>query len=354
MKPAVWPRDDALDERLLVIDPETGSYGDARIRDLPDRLRPGDLLVVNDAATVPASIAAQARSGGSIEPIEIRLLGLGEGGSFSALLFGAGDWRSRTEDRPAPPALHVGDVLRVDDELSAEILGISTISPRIVDIRWSLEAAALWSALYRLGKPVQYSYLTAPLELWHTQTRYAARPWCVEAPSAGRPLTWSLLLEIARRGVEIASLTHAAGLSSTGDPAIDAHLPLPERFDIPARTIEAIHRTKAASGKVIAVGTTVVRALEGCAAQNGGELAPGPGITDFIVKRGHTTRVVDGLFTGMHEPHASHFELLSAFAEPSLIEAAYEHAEQAGYLGHEYGDSNLILGSNRRAQAPQP
>jgi S-adenosylmethionine:tRNA ribosyltransferase-isomerase len=234
-------------------------------------------------------------------------------------------------------------MLRAGDNLSAEILKVSPISPRIVDIRFNLEGAELWSALYKLGRPVQYSYLQAPLELWHTQTRYASRPFCVESPSAGRPLTWGLLLEIVRRGVSVASLTHGAGLSSTGDPALDARLPLPERFIIPAATIEAIRRTKAASGRVVAVGTTVVRALEGCAAQNGGELVPGPGMTDFIVRRGHTRRVVDGLFTGMHDPHASHFELLSAFADPALIEEAYRHAEEVGYLGHEFGDSNLIL-----------
>src|SRR6185503_9032404 len=165
----------------------------------------------------------------------------------------------------------------------------------------------------------------APLRLWHTQTAYASRPWAMEAPSAGRPLTWELLHAIRARGVRLASVTHAAGLSSTGDPALDARLPLPERFDIPASTVEAIQRTKAAAGKVVAVGTTVVRALEGCAAENGGELLPGRGVTDFLVRRGHTRRVVDGLFTGMHEPHASHFELLAAFAPPSLIAEAYEH-----------------------------
>jgi S-adenosylmethionine:tRNA ribosyltransferase-isomerase len=340
VRPAVWPRDDALSERLLLIDPEAGSYDDARIRDLPDRLLPGDLLVVNDAATVPASLAAEAPSG---EPLEIRLLGLGEGESFSALLFGAGDWRSRTEDRPRPPAVTAGDALRVGGDLAAEVLGVSPISPRIIELRFNRSAAELWWALYREGKPVQYSYLRAPLELWHTQTRYAARPWCVEAPSAGRPLTWSLLLEMTRRGVSVASLTHGAGLSSTGDPTLDALLPLPERFEIPASTVAAIQRTRAASGRVVAVGTTVVRALEGRAAQNGGELVAGAGVVDFVVRRGHERRVVDGLLTGMHEPHASHFELLSAFAETSLIEAAYDYAAREGYLGHEYGDSNLIL-----------
>lgn len=341
MRPAVWPRDDALSERLLLIDPESGSYGDAHIRDLPGRLRPGDLLVVNDAATVPASLAAEAPSG---EALEIRLLALGNGEAFSALLFGAGDWRSRTEDRPPPPALATGDTIRLGGDLTAEVLGVSPLSARIVELRFNRSGADLWWSLYRQGKPVQYSYLRGPLELWHTQTRYAARPWCVEAPSAGRPLTWSLLLEIVRRGVSVASLTHAAGLSSTGDPELDARLPLPERFEIPASTVEAIRRTRAASGRVIAVGTTVVRALEGCAEQNGGEIVAGAGVVDFIVRRGHARRVVDGLLTGMHEPHASHFELLTAFADKALIEAAYDHAAKEGYLGHEYGDSNLILG----------
>jgi S-adenosylmethionine:tRNA ribosyltransferase-isomerase len=351
MRPATWPRDDALSERLLVIDADAGRYGDALIRDLPGELRAGDLLVVNDAATAPASLAARAAHAPGSASIEVRLLRVGEGGAFTALLFGEGDWRTRTEDRPAPPVLAAGDALQIGDELSAEVTSVSPLSPRIVELRMSREGAELWSALYRVGKPVQYAYVRAPLELWHTQTGYASRPWCVEAPSAGRPLTWGLLLEISRRGVEIAALTHGAGLSSTGDPALDARLPLPERFDIPASTVDAIRRTKAASGRVIAVGTTVVRALEGCAAQNGGELVPGPGVTDLLVKRGHKRSVVDGLFTGMHDPEASHFELLSAFVAPPLLSAAYEHAARAGYLGHEFGDSNLILSRSSSGRA---
>ena len=148
---------------------------------------------------------------------------------------------------------------------------MSPASPRLVDLAFRERGARLWAALYRHGRPVQYAYVAGPLELWHVQTRYASRPWCAELPSAGRPLTWSLLLGLLRRGVALASLTHAAGLSSTGDPALDALLPMPERFEIPAETAQAIRDAKAGGGRRDrGRRTTVTRALEGSAAQHGG------------------------------------------------------------------------------------
>jgi S-adenosylmethionine:tRNA ribosyltransferase-isomerase len=143
--------------------------------------------------------------------------------------------------------------------------------------------------------------------------------------------------------VRIAAVTHATGISSTGDPHLDAMLPLPERYDVPERTVRAIERAKAEGGRVVAVGTSVVRALEGAAAAHGGELVAGEGVTDLRIRRGFSPRVVDGLFTGMHEPTASHYDLLQAFAPAELIAEGYAHAEAVGYLGHEFGDSNLIL-----------
>src|SRR6185503_15959730 len=106
------------------------------------------------------------------------------------------------------------------------------------------------------GRPVQYSYLEGPLELWHVQTLYAGRPWAAEQPSAGRPLTASVLRALEESGVRLAALTHAAGISSTGDAALDALLPLPERYEIPAATVAAIARARAGGGRVIAIGTT--------------------------------------------------------------------------------------------------
>jgi S-adenosylmethionine:tRNA ribosyltransferase-isomerase len=165
----------------------------------------------------------------------------------------------------------------------------------------------------------------------------------VELPSAGRPLTWSLLSELRRRGVALAALTHAAGLSAAGDPALDRALPLPERYEIPNSTAEAIAAAKARGGRVVAVGTSVVRALEGRADAHGGALTPGSGWTDLRIGPATRLRVVDGLLTGMHEPDTSHFELLRAFAPSSLLERAHAHATASGYLGHEFGDSSLIL-----------
>ena len=359
MNPATWPREDAEAERLLVVDPLAGGMADLALRDLPDRLRAGDLVVVNDAATLPASL----RGAADAVPVEVRLVGPPEDGTWTAALLGAGDWRVRPEDRPAPPRLAPGSTLAFRDEtggvLRATVVGVSEVSPRLVRLRFDREGDALWSALYREGRPVQYSYLEQPLALWHVQTAYASRPWAAEAPSAGRPLTWRILIEVRRRGVGLAALTHAAGLSSTGEPALDAALPLPERFDIPAATVEAIARTRAAHGRVVAVGTTVVRALEGAAALGGGRIRAGEGRTTLRIDARFRPRVVDAVLTGLHQPGESHFELLTAFAPEPLLRRALAHAEAEGYLGHEFGDSCLILprrprGRRSRARSDRP
>jgi S-adenosylmethionine:tRNA ribosyltransferase-isomerase len=326
-------------ERLLHLDPHAGRFRDTNLAELPALLRPGDLLVVNDAATLPASLAAVTPSGARVE---VRLLGEADAGRWRAVLFGEGDWHMRTEERPVPPALRPGDVLHLDG-LRAAILSVWYPSPRLVDLRFDAEGGALWSALYRLGRPVQYAHLDAGLALSDVQTVYASRPWAAELPSAGRPLSWELLLDLKRRGVGLGALTHAAGLSSTGDPALDRALPLPERYEIPIETVAAVGAAKASGGRVVAVGTSVVRALEGCAAGHGGTLVPGRGTTDLIVGPAFVPRVVDGLLTGFHEPGSSHLGLLRAFVPPPLLNAAYSHAEAEGYRAHEFGDSNLIL-----------
>ncbi|MFO0744788.1 MAG: S-adenosylmethionine:tRNA ribosyltransferase-isomerase [Myxococcota bacterium] len=166
----------------------------------------------------------------------------------------------RTEDRPAPPELRVGEVLALAGT-TARVEAVSARSARLVTLVF--EAPDVWSALYAHGRPVQYSYLGASLGLAAFQTPYATRPWAAEMPSAGRPLGAETLLALRRRGVGVATLTHAAGLSATGDAALDAALPLPERYDVPAATVAAIARVRAAGGRAVAVGTTVVRALEG-------------------------------------------------------------------------------------------
>jgi S-adenosylmethionine:tRNA ribosyltransferase-isomerase len=322
------------------VDPGAGTFADRLIADLPALLDPGDLLIVNDAGTVPASFAGEAAG----QPVEVRLAAPGEEpAEWTAVLFGTGSWRQRTEDRPPPPQLRAGDTIELGPDLRAEVRRVWPISPRLVDLRLQSAEGALWPAVFHAGRPVQYSHLVGPLALWHVQTAYGSRPWAVEAPSAGRPLTIALLQDLRSRGVRVEPLTHAAGLSSTGDPAIDACLPLPERYEIPEGTVEAVEETQAKRGRVVAVGTTVVRALEGSYAANGGRLLAGPGVTDLRLGVDHRRRVVSGLLTGLHEPGTSHFSLATAFAPAGLLEAAFLHAEERSYLGHEFGDSSLLL-----------
>jgi S-adenosylmethionine:tRNA ribosyltransferase-isomerase len=198
---------------MLRIDPRGNSFADSSISALQDHLRAGDLVVVNDAATLPASHRGRGPRG---ESMEIRLASRHEDGSFVAVLFGDGDWRTATENRPAAPEVRVGDSLAFP-EVSAVVASVDRRFPRLLRVRFSVGDDQLFPALYRHGTVVQYSYLRQPLALWDVQTRYAGRPWAFEMPSAGRPLTWRVLTRLRERGVSIVSLTHAAGLSSTGD-----------------------------------------------------------------------------------------------------------------------------------------
>jgi len=247
------------------------------------------------------------------------------------------------EHRGPPPVLPAGS--RIDfDQLSATVERVAPLSARLVELRFDRSGIALWSALYRDGRPVQYSHTNDSLELWHVQVGYASRPWAAEMPSAGRPLRWELLLALRDLGVQLASVTHAAGLSATGDAALDAALPLAERFEVPAATALAVAQTREAKARVVAVGTSAVRALEGAAALNGGALRACAGETDLLLGPGYRRRVADGLLTGVHEKGGSHYALLRAFASEEVLTRASAWAEERGYLSHEFGDSWLILG----------
>lgn len=330
--------------RLLVIDPEHARIAGRAVHELPALLRPGDLLVLNDAATLPASLRAESSRG----PIELRLLGPEDAGVFRAVVLGAGDYRTRTEDRPPPPPLAAGERLQLGPQLTATVLQRSELSARLIELRFDQRGAALWQGLYAWGKPVQYAYRPEPLALWSVQTAYASRPWASEMPSAGRPLSLALLSALVARGVGLATLTHAAGLSATGEPALDRALPLPERYDLPEPTLRAVERTRREGGRVIAVGTSVVRALE---AAHAGPAAPlaGEALTRLRITPEHRLRAVDGLLTGIHAPEESHFELLGAFVERELLLQSHLHARAHAYREHELGDACLIL----RGSLPQ-
>jgi S-adenosylmethionine:tRNA ribosyltransferase-isomerase len=316
--------------RLVVVERTRDALRLTRFARLPELLRAGDLVVVNDAATLPASLRGTSAAGA---PFELRLAAPVERGRLAGVLFGPGDHTTRTEHRAPPPPLAVGERVRVAG-LPAEV---ARLDGRRAELVVDAPEDALWQALYAHGAPVQYAHRPARLALWDVQTAYGARPWAAEMPSAGRPLTWDVLLALRRAGVGVAQLTHAAGMSSTGDAALDAALPWPERYAIPERTAEAIAAAHARGGRVIAVGTTVVRALEA----SGG--AAGEGIATLRIGPDYAPRVIDGLISGLHAPGESHFELLSAFAPRDRLARALELAAAHGLSAHELGDACLIL-----------
>jgi S-adenosylmethionine:tRNA ribosyltransferase-isomerase len=337
---ATAPRADPRTTRLLRIDPSRDAFETGTIGDLRTLLRAGDLFVVNDAATLPASLLGVDGTGAAVEA---RLAGCDGDGSWRAVLFGDGDWRRRTEDRAPPPRLAPGDAIHFDG-LDASIAAVADATPRLVTLRFGAQGDDLWRALYRAGRPVQYSYADRPFPLWEMQTAYAARPWAVEPPSAGFALTWDLLLDLRRGGVGIARVTHAAGLSSTGDEALDALLPLAERYAIPPETVRAVDEARARGGRVVAAGTTVTRALEGAAAARDGRLVAGQGVTTLRLDATTRRAVVDAILTGVHETATSHFALLEAFAPRALLVRAHAFSEREGFRTHEFGDTVLVLG----------
>jgi S-adenosylmethionine:tRNA ribosyltransferase-isomerase len=215
--------------------------------------------------------------------------------------------------------------------------------PRLWRIRFSKSGTELLNLLYKLGRPIRYEYVSAPWNLDYYQTVYAREPGSAEMPSAGRAFTWRLLFDLRRRGIETAYVVLHTGLSSYMDDELDAQHPASEEeYFISETAAELINEKRAQGGRVIAVGTTVVRALESVALENG-RVQPGHGYTRLRITSEHQLRAVDGLLTGLHEPEASHLDLLTAFLRPAQIRAAYEEAVRLGYLWHEFGDLNLIV-----------
>lgn len=354
MTPTTRPEQRPADARLLQID-AAGRLQHHPRSALPMLLQRGDLLIANDAATLPASLHGVHEPSG--QPIEVRLAGrptlaVDAVRDFSAVVFGAGDHRMRTEDRPPPPPLQPDQRLRLGP-LQARVRWLLG-HPRLVVLRFEGTPDTIWAGLARHGKPVQYAHVPEPLALWDRWTRIAALPVAFEPPSAGFLLDWGMLDELRQRGIGFATLTHAAGLSSTGDPALDARLPLAEPYHVPAATVRALQRARASGGRVIALGTTVARALEHAAAVAGpGQLLrAGEALADNLIGPGQRLRLVDALVSGTHEPGTSHHRLLGAFAAPSVLRLMDQALEQHAYHGHEYGDSVLLWRALRQGTVP--
>src|SRR6185312_2161837 len=214
-------------------------------------VEPGDLVVANDAATLPASLAGVHESTGA--PIEVRLaqrrsLDPEDVHEFVAVVFGAGDHHVRTEDRAPPPGLAPGDALVLGPARAKIVMRLG--HPRLVLLRFEGPASGVWAALARHGRPIQYAHLRPDLALWDVWTPIAGAPAAFEAPSAGFALDWRTLARLRERGIGFATLTHAAGISSTGDAALDRLLPLDEPYRIPEATARAIAGAKERGGRV--------------------------------------------------------------------------------------------------------
>lgn len=311
--------------RLLLVD---GWPRVVPFDELPSLFGPGDVLVLNDAATFPGSVHFQRRG----LTLEARLFEKTARG-FKAVLFGPGDFHTRTEHRAPPPRLPVGERL-VLAGLEAEIASVDSRSSRLVELHFDADDATQWSALYGHGHPVQYAHQPQPLPLWAVQNVYAERPWAAELPSAGHHLTFGLLAAAQRNGALVARLTHATGLSATGDEALDRTLPWPERYSIPEATLEAVTEAR----RVVAIGTSVLRALEAWAESGDRE-----GVAVEIIEPESELHVVDALLTGIHSPQESHYHLLGALLDEAALARAMSVAERAHLRTHEFGDAALII-----------
>ncbi len=307
--------------RLMVSRRSTGQISHHRFRDVPGLLLPGDLLVVNDTGTLPAQVRAS------------RELAV----HFST---------------PLPDGAWLVELRVVQDKISkpngpgfeAQVIALPggaelTLESKATGRLWRARlSVAVVPYLLHYGIPIRYSYVSRDWPLAAYQTVFARQPGSAEMPSASRPVTPAVVTDLAARGVLIAPLTLHTGVSSL-EAGED---PYPEPYDVPATTAGLVNHVRAHGGRVIAGGTTVVRALE-TAARPDGTVGPAAGWTSHVVTPQTGVKAVDGLLTGLHEPRSSHLRMLAAFAGPELLSSCYQAAIAAGYLWHEFGDVHLLL-----------
>lgn len=307
-------------------------------RELADQLRAGDVLVVNTSATMPSAVDATVDG----ERVVVHFSTLGPDGRWAVELRTpepSGSTRRRTGTRAwTAVALPGGRRLCLEEPLSAD-----------GDRLWWARAdtSDVPGLLARYGRPIRYAYTSGDQPLSAYQTVFALPlpdgVGSAEMPSAARPFTVELVAELVRRGVQFAPITLHTGVASA-----EAHEPpYPERFEVPVSTARLVNAARAGGGRIVAVGTTAVRAVESAAGVDG-VVRPASGWTDLVVTPERGVRVVDGLLTGLHEPEASHLLMLEAIAGRAAIGAAYTEALSALYLWHEFGDVHLILPDDNR------
>ena len=322
---------DRADVALLVATRTDGGLAHARFGELGRFLRPGDLLVVNTSATLPAALPAR------LDGEDVLLhLSTPSGPAHDA---GTTDWvvELRSSELLPAEAPGYGARLELPGGAEAKLLAPYLGSSRLSFARLSV-GEPIHDYLRRHGRPIRYRHTPRAWPIDAYQTVFAIDPGSAEMPSAARPFTGELVADLSARGVLFAPLTLHAGVSSLelGEN------PYPERYRVPPATAQLVNAVHGWGGRVIAVGTTVVRALE-TVATGAGAVHAGAGLTNLVVTPERGLHTVDGLITGWHEPSSSHLRLLEAAAGPDLLNRSYAAAEARGYRFHEFGDSHLIL-----------
>jgi S-adenosylmethionine:tRNA ribosyltransferase-isomerase len=325
----------ARDEVRLMVAAVGAEPAHTTFRELAWHLDPGDIVVVNISATVAAAVDGTRSDGADVTV------------HFSTPLPG-GEWVVELRNPARVGDARVGLHIALPDSATLTLAGAYPDPHRTEGSRlWRarMDTPDVMAYLWRVGRPISYDYVPGRWPLTDYETVFARVPGSAEMPSAGRPFTERVLGELAARGIGVAPVVLHTGVSS-----LEAgETPLPERFRVPAATARRVNRVRRAGGRVVAVGTTVTRALES-AADRHGIMRPARGWTELVLGPDRPAAVVDGLITGWHEPEASHWQLLEAVAGTELVGAAYEAALSARYLWHEFGDSCLLLPERRRAQ----
>ena len=320
--------------KLLIINRNDYMTYHSTFNHLSDFLRSGDLLIFNSSRTLPASLKTINKGKG--KPSEVRLAEhLPDDTWLVLFLF--------DKETPKNSLIKCGQKIEFESDLTAVVEKPDSHNPRLWKIKFSKTGAALIDIFYMIGKPIRYGYISAPLPLEYYMTVFAIDPGSSEMPSAGRAFTWKMLFDLKNKNIGTSFLTLHTGLSSYMDDDLSAtHVVSEEEYFIPAGTASRIRTAKAKGGRIIAVGTTVVRALESSASLTG-KVVAGHSYTNLKITGEHKLKIANGLITGFHEPQASHLDLISAFLNPSQIREAYEQAIERKYLWHEFGDLCLIV-----------
>jgi S-adenosylmethionine:tRNA ribosyltransferase-isomerase len=310
--------------RMLVGRRDTGAVTHHRFDALPEILDPGDVLVVNTSGTMPAAL----------DVLDSDLV------VHASTELPSGEWvvelRRRTSTATEPVRTgSAGQVLAVTGGAQVRLSRPYTRGRLWVA---DIDVPSVPDYLMSFGRPIRYAYVEHDWPIDAYRSVFATAPGSAEMPSASRPFTESLVTRLVSRGIVFAPITLHTGVASP-----EAHeRPYPERFSVPASTARLVNEARTAGGRIVAVGTTAVRALESATDARGRARAAG-GWTSLVVTASAGVRIVDGLITGFHEPQASHLDMLTAIAGPSLLAACYAEALRTGYLWHEFGDVNLLL-----------